>query len=118
MDKDFQNTNAGSAVKNDAEKPKVISAEISIEVIGDDVRPGKISAKRRDFLKKREKRIARNLAIFFALATIGTTFISNIYVALILFTPCLFLTLFAWGSYMSIDDPSESWITPWWYGGL
>ncbi len=106
-------------IKGETEKPKVITAKISVEVVDNDDRFGKMSAKRRAFIRRREKRIARNYAILSALATVGTTFISNIYVALILFTIGIFVTLIFLAFYdAKKDHPSDSWITPWWYGGL
>lgn len=64
MDKDFQNTNASGVIKGETEKPKVITAKISVEVIDNDDRLGKMSAKRRAFIRRREKRIARNFQYY------------------------------------------------------
>ena len=44
-------------IKGETEKPKVITAKISVEVVDNDDRFGKMSAKRRAFIRRREKRI-------------------------------------------------------------
>lgn len=113
MDKDSGKNSIGADPK-DVQEVKV---NLSIDSTDEGTRL-KMSAKRKAFIKRRDKRLCCNAFFFFALISIGTTFIGNIAVACVLFTISITITIIFWGEWRIRCMPDDYGHTPWWYFGL
>lgn len=116
MDKDLNKNSIGDNM-NDVHE---VNLEITIETADcEDVETKpKMSAKRRAFIKQRDKRLSRNCFFLFAFVSICTTFIDNIAVACVLFTISITITIVFWGEWRIRCMPDDYGHTPWWYFGL
>lgn len=113
MDKDSDKNSIGDGPK-DVQEVKV---EFTIDTTDEETRP-KMSAKRKAFIKRRDKRLCRNAFFLFALISIGTTFIGNVAVACVLFTISITITIIFWGEWRIRCMSDDYGHTPWWYFGL
>ncbi len=104
----------------DQDKTPEVTLEISIDTVdseNEETRP-KMSAERKAFIKRRNKRLCRNAFFLFALLSICATFIDNVVVACILFTISVTVTIVFWGEWRILCMPDDYGHTPWWYFGL
>ena len=113
MDKGHDKNSIGDSPKD----ARNMNLELTIDTVDEEAKP-KMSAKRKAFIKRRDKRLCRNAFFLFALISIGTTFIDNIAVACVLFTISITIAIVFWGEWRIRCMPDDYGHTPWWYFGL
>lgn len=110
---------SNNTLNKEAAKPqRTITAEISVEVIGDDNTDAKITPKRRDFIKERNKKIYLRGAILYFAVAMFAFFFDNIIVGCVFFTFFAGLAAIMWAEYDWLNTPPGSGYMPWWYGAL